>query len=598
MAREHDPPLMPLVSALRVGQALEVGGEGYLIHVIDTTLGSRHIEELPIVCEYPDVFPDEIPGFSPIREVEFGIELVLGTTPISRAPYRLEPADMKELQQQLQDLLDKGYIRPSVSPWGAPVLFVKKKDVKNKYPFPRIDDLFDQLQGTAVYSKIDLRSSDAFWVNECAYGVHGLNEQGFPRFLRQIIREKQLYANFRKCEFWIDQVVFLGHSFNELKGRLTTAPVLALPSGSGGYVVYTDASLQFLGCVLTQNGHDYDCKIKYHLGTSNPVAEALSHKGDNTSGFHFQADGMLCLSGRVMVPDDSALRDKVLSQAHRSRFAVKAEHRRPGGLMHSLEIPKWMWEHVTMDFVTHFPNTSSQCDAIWVVVDRLSKSTHFILYNREYSFDLMASIGMAPSKALYGHRCRTPLFWDEVGERQVEGPELVQKMVDKVELIKRRIKTAQDRQASYANTKLRPLHFEAGEHVFLRVLTFRKVMRFGLKEKLATRFIGPFEILEKVGDVAYHLVLPSYLSSMHNVFHVSLLHLYVADESHILHPMEVQLEPDLSYVEKPLRILERKDKVLRNKRIPLVMVQWQRRGTEETTWELESRMCSEHPELF
>ncbi|XP_073121772.1 uncharacterized protein [Henckelia pumila] len=158
------------------------------------------------------------------------------------------------------------------------------------------------------------------------------------------------------------------------------------------------------------------------------------------------------------------------------------------------------------------------------------------------------------------------------GERQVEVPELIQQIVDKVELIKKRIKTAQDRQSSYANTKRGPLHFEVGEHVFLRVLPFRKVMRFGLKEKLAPRFIGPFQILEMVGDVAYHLVLPPYLYSIHNLFHVSLLRQYVADESQIIHPVEVQLQADLSYVEKPLRILDRKDKVLRNKRIPLVMV--------------------------
>ncbi|XP_073121867.1 uncharacterized protein [Henckelia pumila] len=146
---------------------------------------------------------------------------------------------------------------------------------------------------------------------------------------------------------------------------------------------------------------------------------------------------------------------------------------------------------------------------------------------------------MAPFEALYDRRCRTPLFWDEVGERQVEGPESIQQMVDKVELIRKMIKTAQDRQASYANTKRRPFHFESGEHVLLRVSPFRKVMRFCLKGNLAPQFIVPFKILEKVGDVAYLLALLPYLSSIHNVFHVSLLCQYVADESHILHPTEV-----------------------------------------------------------
>ncbi|XP_073289859.1 uncharacterized protein [Primulina huaijiensis] len=202
---------------------------------------------------------------------------------------------------------------------------------------------------------------------------------------------------------------------------------------------------------------------------------------------------------------------------------------------------------------------------------------------------------MAPFEALYGRRCRTPLFWDEVGERHVEGPELVQQGIDKIALIKKHIKIAQDRQASYANTKRRPLQLQPGEKVFLRVSPFRRILRFGIKVKLSPRFIGPFEILESVGDLAYKLALPLYLSCIQNLFHVSLLRLYVADESHILHPSEFQLDSDLSYVEGPVQILDRKNKVLRNKIISLVLVHWQRRGTEEATWELESRMHSEHP---
>ncbi|XP_075497662.1 uncharacterized protein LOC142534817 [Primulina tabacum] len=169
-------PRVPLVSAIRMSRLLEHGHEGYLIYAVDVTEKKKEvgIEEIPIVAEFADVFPDEIPGFPPAREVEFGIELMPDTSPISRTPYRMAPAELRELKAQLQDLLDKGYIRPSVSPWGAPVLFVRKKDgtmrlcidyrqlnkvtIKNKYPLPRIDDLFDQLQGTSVYSKIDLRS--------------------------------------------------------------------------------------------------------------------------------------------------------------------------------------------------------------------------------------------------------------------------------------------------------------------------------------------------------------------------------------------------------------------------------------------------------
>ena len=133
-----------------------------------------NFENIPVIREFPDVFPEELPGVPPEREADLSIEVVQGTTPISRAPYRMAPTELKELKTQLQELLDKGFIRPSVSPWSAPVLFVKKKDgtlrmcidywqinkvtVKNKYPLPRIEDLFDQLRGASVFTKIDLRS--------------------------------------------------------------------------------------------------------------------------------------------------------------------------------------------------------------------------------------------------------------------------------------------------------------------------------------------------------------------------------------------------------------------------------------------------------
>ncbi|WMV33026.1 hypothetical protein MTR67_026411 [Solanum verrucosum] len=131
------------------------------------------LHSMPVVNEYPDVFPDELPGLPPIREIDFGIDVDPGTQPISIPPYRMAPAELKELKEQLKDFLDKGFIRPSISPWGAPVLFVRKKDgtmrmcidyrqlnkvtINNKYPLPRIDDLFDQLQGAKCFSKIDLR---------------------------------------------------------------------------------------------------------------------------------------------------------------------------------------------------------------------------------------------------------------------------------------------------------------------------------------------------------------------------------------------------------------------------------------------------------
>ncbi|GJZ94326.1 putative reverse transcriptase domain-containing protein [Tanacetum coccineum] len=172
------------------------------------------------------VFPEDVSGIPPARQVEFKIDLILGAAPVARAPYRLDPSEMKELSDQLKEISDKGFIRPSSSPWGAPVLFIKKKDgsfqmcidyrelnkltVKNRYPLPRINDLFDQLQGSSVYSKIDLRS-----------GYHQLRvrEEDIPKteheehlkLILELLKKEELYAKFSKCEFWIPKVQFLGH---------------------------------------------------------------------------------------------------------------------------------------------------------------------------------------------------------------------------------------------------------------------------------------------------------------------------------------------------------------------------------------------------
>ncbi|GKA06052.1 hypothetical protein Tco_0685172 [Tanacetum coccineum] len=242
----------------------------------------KQLQDVPIVKNFPEVFPEDLPGLPHTRQVEFHIDLVPGAAPVARAPYRLAPSEMKELADQLQELSDKGFIRPSSSPWGAPVLFVKKKDgslrmcidyrelnkltVKNRYPLPRIDDLFDQLQGSSVYSKIDLRSGyhqlrvreediskTAFRTRYGHYEfqvmpfgltnapavfmdlmnrvckpyldkfvivfiddilIYSKNKQEHEEHLKiilELLKKEELYAKFSKCEFWIPKVQFLGH---------------------------------------------------------------------------------------------------------------------------------------------------------------------------------------------------------------------------------------------------------------------------------------------------------------------------------------------------------------------------------------------------
>ena len=271
----------------------------YLAFIRDTSVEPPPMDSVPVVQEFLDVFPSDLPGVPPDRDIDFAIDLEPGTKPISIPPYRMAPAELKELKDQLQDLLSKGFIRPSVSPWGAPVLFVKKKDgtmrmcidsrqlnkvtVKTKYPFPHINDSFDQLQGEPLFSKIDLRSgyhqlkiraSDipktAFRTRYGHYEflvmsfgltnapaafmelmngvfrpyldsfvivfiddilVYSKTEEDHVRHLRivlQRLREEKLYAKFSKCEFWLTSVTFLGHVVSKEGIRVDPAKIEAV----------------------------------------------------------------------------------------------------------------------------------------------------------------------------------------------------------------------------------------------------------------------------------------------------------------------------------------------------------------------------------
>ncbi|KAJ9548849.1 hypothetical protein OSB04_021392 [Centaurea solstitialis] len=282
--RKRPPKLCTLAKARK--HVLR-GGCSFLAYVVDSQAEARKktVAEVPVVSEYPDVFPDDLPGIPPERQVEFRIDLVPGAAPVAKAPYRLAPPEMQELSKQLQELLDKGFIRPSTSPWGASILFVKKKDgsmrmcidyrelnkltVKNRYPLPKIDDLFDQLQGAAWFSKIDLRSEyHQLKVREedvhkmafrTRYGhfefivmpfgltnapaafmdlmnrvcrpmldrsvivfiddilIYSKSKEEHVEHLREVLevlRKERLYAKFSKCDFWLQEVQFLGHLVN------------------------------------------------------------------------------------------------------------------------------------------------------------------------------------------------------------------------------------------------------------------------------------------------------------------------------------------------------------------------------------------------
>jgi len=211
-----------------------------------------------------------------------------------------------------------------------------------------------------------------------------------------------------------------------------------------------------------------------------------------------------------------------------------------------------------------------------------------------YNNSHQATIGMAPYEALYGRRCRTPLCWEEVGDRKLYGAELVQVTMEKVRTIS--IKAAQDRQKKYVDVRRRPLEFSTGDQLFLKVALWKNMLRFVLKGKLTPRFIGPFRILQRVGPVAYKVDLPPQLAKVHDVFHVSLLRKADVDPARIL--PQVEVKEDLTLELRPIRILDQEVKELRSKKIPIVRILWRNAQIEEETWEREAEMRKKYPNLF
>ncbi|MCH89977.1 retrotransposon protein, partial [Trifolium medium] len=370
----------------------------------------------------------------------------------------------------------------------------------------------------------------------------------------------------------------------------------------------------------------------------------------------------------------------------------KVEHQKPSDLLQPMFVPEWEWDSITMDFVSGLPKTTKGNDCIWVIVDRLTKSAHFIAFKTgtlipklaeiyvdqivrlhgipssivsdrdprftsrfweslqeavgtklrtssayhpqtdgqsertiqlledllracvlenggnwdswlsliefTYNNSFHSSIGMAPFEALYGRRCRTPLCWYESGENVVLGPEIVQQTTKKIWMIQEKMKASQSRQKNYHDKRRKDVEFKEGDHVFLRVSPTTGIGRALRSRKLTPRFIGPYQILGRVGNVAYRIALPPSLSNLHNVFHVSQLRKYVPDPSHVLEVDDIQFRENLTVETVPLRIEDKQVKRLRNKEVVSVKVMWGGPVGEHVTWELENKMKESYPWLF
>lgn len=223
---------------------------------------------------------------------------------------------------------------------------------------------------------------------------------------------------------------------------------------------------------------------------------------------------------------------------------------------------------------------------------------HLPLVEFSYNNSYHSSIGIAPYEALYGRPYRSPICWEQDGNHENMGPELVRDTVKQIEMIRKRLLTAQSRQKSCADRRRKELSFEVGDHVFLKISPTKGVVRFGIKGKLSPRFVELFEILERVGKVAYRLALPPKLNRVHNVFYISMLRKYIPYQSHIIRHDNIEIEEELSFEEPPLRIIEKKEHRLRRKVISMVKVQWKHHKESEATWEPEDKIRELYPDIL
>ncbi|WVZ97821.1 hypothetical protein U9M48_043331 [Paspalum notatum var. saurae] len=404
--------------------------------------------------------------------------------------------------------------------------------------------------------------------------------------------------------------------------------------------------------------------------------------------FRLDEEGVLWFKNRLVVPKDMELRKKILEETHTFMFTMypgsnkmyqdlkqkfwwthmKREIAKYVSKCDPLAVPAWKWEDVHMDFIVGLPHTQKGYDSIWVIIDRFTKSAHFIpVKNRyhaqnyaetyvsrivslhgvpktitsdrgslfisrfweqlqavlgtklirssayhpqtsgqvervnqiledmlracaltystkwdeclplaefAYNNSYQKSLEMAPFEALYGRRCRTPLNWSEPDERVIFGPNLVTQAEEQVRFIHSNLKRAQSRQKSNSDKRRRPLVFEEGDHVYLRVSPMKGVNRFGVKGKLAPRYVGPFKITERCGSVAYRLELPPHLAAVHDI------------------------EPDLTYEERPIKIFDQKQRSIRRRAINFYKVQWSNHSKEEAIWEQEEFLQAKYPSFL
>nr|GEV56479.1 reverse transcriptase domain-containing protein [Tanacetum cinerariifolium] len=436
----------------------------------------KRLENIPEVKEFPNVFPEDLPSLPPVRQVEFQIDLIPGAAPVARAPYR--PLEMQKLSDQLQE----------------------------------IDDLFDQLQGSSIYSKIDLRS-----------GYHQLR-----------VRDED-----------IPKTAFRTRHLNDSQGLHVDPAKIEAVKNWASPTTPTEIR-QFLGLAgyYQRFIKDFSKITKSLTELTQKNKNDVSHQGLGAVLMQREKD----LKKLYWWPNMKAIIEEYVGKCL-TCSRVKAECQKPSGLLVQPKIPMWKWERITMDCVSKLPKTSNGHDTIWVIVDRLTKSAHFI-----------------PTRATDSMETLTRLYIKEIISRHGVPISIIS-----------------DHDSHFTSKFWQSLQNALG------------VIRFRKQGKLNPRYSRPFKILERIGLVTYKLELPEELSNVHSTFYIFNLKKCLSDESLVIPMKELRLDDKLNFVEEPVEVMDREVKQLKQSRIPIVKVRWNSKRGPEFTWEREDQSRAKPP---